>query len=142
MSSRAGYCVRETALAPEYKTDGAAGFDIAVIERVVLAPNQKKLVRTGLIVKPPDGCFTAIFARSSLQKRWLALANSVGVVDRDYCGPEDEIMVALWNFGDNIVMLDAGERVAQGIFMPYRRGAFEPFTPGQTSRGGFGSTND
>ena len=52
------------------------------------------LVPTGLVVHVPEGYFFGIFARSSTPlKRGLMVANGVGIVDSDYCGPGDEIKV-------------------------------------------------
>ncbi len=46
----------------------------------------------------PDGHFLAIFARSSTPlKRGLVVANGVGVIDSDYCGPADEVKIQVLN---------------------------------------------
>ena len=84
---------------PAYGTDEAAGFDLAAAHDVVVAPRQIALVRTGLVIEVPTGYFLAIFARSSTPlKRGLMVANGVGVIDPDYSGPNDEVMIQVLNF--------------------------------------------
>ena len=127
---------------PKYETPGAAGFDLAAAVDVVVPPGQVVLVPTGLAVAVPAGMFLGIFARSSPPlKRGLMVANSVGVVDPDYCGPEDEVKVAVLNFTQAAVELHPGDRIAQGILLPATRVEWEEAeTLGARSRGGFGST--
>ena len=84
---------------PGYGTDGSAAFDLAASETTVIAPGEVRLVPTGLVIEVPAGMFLAVFARSSTPlKRGLMVANGVGVVDSDYCGPNDEIKVPTLNF--------------------------------------------
>ena len=53
--------------------------------------------------------FLGIFARSSTPlKRGLMIANGVGVIDPDYCGPADEIKIAVMNFTDEEVTITPG----------------------------------
>lgn len=125
---------------PAFKSASAAGFDIAVIEQTEIPAGDTRKLRTGLIIKPPAGHWTMIVPRSSLQKKGLVLANQVGVVDEDYCGPEDEIFVVLRNVTNRPVAVDAGERVVQGIFVKSCRPEFVPEMMAGKSRGGFGST--
>ena len=126
---------------PEYKTPGAAAFDLAIIEDAVVSPRSQALLRTGLGVGlPPDHVFQ-VYARSSLfQKHGLTLANGVGVIDPDYCGPDDEILISVWNPSDREVMLTAGTRIAQGIILPRPRVTWVVADAEGTGRGGFGST--
>jgi dUTP pyrophosphatase len=69
------------------------------------------------------------------------VANGVGVVDPDYCGPADEVRIALLNFTAHPVKVSAGDRLAQGILLPAARVVWEETALEKTSsRGGFGST--
>src|SRR5687768_851352 len=107
---------------PSYGTDEAAGFDLAASHDLDIAPGQVGLVRTGLVIEVPTGHFLAIFARSSTPlKRGLLVANGVGVVDPDYSGPDDEIMIQLLNFTAAAVLVKRGDRLAQGIILPAPR---------------------
>jgi dUTP diphosphatase len=127
---------------PAYETSGAAAFDLAAADEVVVAAGGVALVPTGLVVEVPKGMFLGIFARSSTPlKRGLMVANGVGVVDSDYCGPADEVKVAVMNFTDAPVTVGRGDRIAQGIFLAAPRVTWEETTALRTdSRGGFGAT--
>src|ERR671910_2590933 len=84
---------------PEPATGGAAGFDLAAAADIEIPPHGIRLVGTGLVIGVPEGHFLGIFARSSTPlKRGLMVANGVGVIDPDYCGPADEVRIALLNF--------------------------------------------
>lgn len=127
---------------PAYQSEGAAAFDLAARDEVVVAPHAIRLVGTGLVIEAPPGHFLAVVARSSLPlKKALVVANAVGVIDRDYCGPDDEVKVQVMNVGDTPVTIARGERIAQGLILPVTRVEFEDVDQiADTSRGGFGST--
>jgi dUTP pyrophosphatase len=127
---------------PTYATEEAAGFDLTAARDVTIAPRQIALVRTGLVIEVPTGHFLGIFARSSTPlKRGLIVANGVGVVDPDYSGPTDEIMVQLLNFTDTEVQVRRGDRLAQAIVLPAPRITWQEVDEIRTNaRGGFGSS--
>ena len=137
--------LRPSVRLPEYQTPGAAGFDLAASEDVVVAPRAVALVPTGLVIRVPDGYFLGIFARSSTPvRRGLIVANGVGVIDVDYCGATDEIKIQVLNVTDQPVTVRAGDRIAQGLFIPVARASWketnEDLRAG--SRGGFGATGE
>lgn len=134
--------VHSDALLPEHKTDLCAGFDLAPIDPVKLYPGESGLFRTGLIIQPPIGHMLLLAPRSSTWKRYgLKLANTVGILDEDYCGPEDEVKLYLHNASKGFVVVEPGTRLAQGIFVPITRAAFEVVDgPIAKTRGGWGST--
>jgi dUTP pyrophosphatase len=127
---------------PAYETPGAAAFDLAAAESVTIAPGEVALVPTGLVVEVPAGWALGIFARSSTPlKRGLMVANGVGIVDSDYCGPTDEIKVAVLNVTAIPVKVSTGDRLAQGLLLPAPRVEWDEVTElAATSRGGFGGT--
>ena len=127
---------------PQYQTAGAAGFDLAASEDVVVAPSSIALIPTGLVIQVPAGHFLGVFARSSTPlKRGLMIANGVGVVDSDYCGPKDEIKVPALNFTAAPVTVAKGDRIAQGILLPSPRVEWDEVGELRAgSRGGFGAT--
>jgi dUTP pyrophosphatase len=128
---------------PEYQTAGAAGFDLAASRDVDVAPNTIALIPTGLVIRVPDGHFLGIFARSSTPlKRGLMVANGVGVIDQDYCGPADEVKIQVLNFTSETVRVKKGDRIAQGLFIPVARATWRETDSDQRegSRGGFGAT--
>jgi dUTP pyrophosphatase len=129
---------------PEPATAGAAGFDLASAVDLDIPPRGIRLVGTGLVIAVPDGHFLGIFARSSTPlKRGLMVANGVGVVDADYCGPADEIKIQVLNVTDAPVHVRRGDRLAQGIMLPCPRVEWEEVAEMSVpTRGGFGSTGN
>jgi dUTP pyrophosphatase len=127
---------------PEQATVRSAGFDLAAAGDVEIPPRSIRLVGTGLVIGVPDGYFLGIFARSSTPlKRGLMVANGVGVIDADYCGPDDEIKIQVLNITDAPVKVSKGDRLAQGIVLPCPRVEWnEVEEMVQPTRGGFGST--
>jgi dUTP pyrophosphatase len=127
---------------PKYETSGAAGFDLASNADMTIAPGEVTLVPTGLVIAVPPGHVLGVFARSSTPlKRGLMVANGVGLVDSDYCGPKDEIKIEVVNFTQAPVQVRKGDRLAQGVIMPFIRADWqEQETASAPSRGGFGST--
>jgi dUTP pyrophosphatase len=127
---------------PTYGTGEAAGFDLAAAHDVTVSPGRIALIRTGLVIEVPTGHFLAIFARSSTPlKRGLVVANGVGVIDPDYSGPNDEIMIQVLNFTDEDVRVARGDRLAQAIVLPAPRVSWEEVSDiRQVTRGGFGAT--
>jgi dUTP pyrophosphatase len=127
---------------PSYQTPGSAGFDLASSVEMTVEAGQVALVPTGLIIAVPAGHFLGIFARSSTPlKRGLMVANGVGIVDADYCGPTDEVKIEVFNFTAAPVRIVPGDRLAQGVILPFVQARWtESITSARPSRGGFGST--
>lgn len=127
---------------PEPATARAAGFDLAAAADQEIPARSIRLVGTGLVIAVPEGHFLGIFARSSTPlKRGLMVANGVGVIDADYCGPDDEIKIQVLNITDAPVMVARGDRLAQGIVLPCPQVTWEEVTEMTApTRGGFGST--
>ena len=134
--------LRDNVSLPQYATAGSAAFDLAVSEDVTIAPGEVRLLPTGLVIEVPEGMFLAVFARSSTPlKCGLMVANGVGVVDSDYCGPTDEMKVPVLNFTQAPVHVSAGDRIAQGIILPSPQITWEEVSELRTeSRGGFGGS--
>ena len=128
---------------PVYASDGAAGADLrAALEKpLVVAPGERVLVPTGLVLEIPRGYEGQVRARSGLAlKKGLALANGVGTIDADYRG---EVGVLVVNLGAEPVILSRGDRIAQLVVAPVARAVFESAADlVDTARGagGFGST--
>lgn len=127
---------------PQPATGHAAGFDLASAVDIEIPPRSIRLVGTGLVIAVPSGHFLGIFARSSTPlKKGLMVANGVGVVDADYCGPDDEVKIQLINVTDTPVRVSRGDRLAQGIVLPFPRVEWDEVAEiSQPTRGGFGST--
>jgi len=123
----------------------SAGYDLyaATDSTVYIPPHSTVKIGTGLAMDIPHGYFGAIFARSGIAtKRGLRPANCTGICDEDYKG---EYIVALHNDSNETMTIEAGERIAQLIILPYQDLDFiEVDELHKTDRGmgGFGSTGD
>lgn len=130
---------------PKYETNGSFGFDFLAREDTVIQPGQIGMVPSNVIVKCPNELALLILPRSSTyRKTGLVFPHSVGLIDQDYCGPEDEIFIQLVNPRDHDVVVKRGERIAQGLFVNSPKVEFTEVDKawlGKDSRGGFGSTD-
>jgi len=126
---------------PTYATQGSVGFDLICREDTEIAPRKLGRVPGNLIVCTPPGYMLLITMRSSTARRkGLLMPNGVGIIDQDYCGDGDEILVSVYNFRDEAVTVQRGERIAQGIFVPVARVVWNEVDEVGRGRGGFGST--
>jgi dUTP pyrophosphatase len=133
--------VRPGAAIPAYATSGSAAFDLTAAEKTVIPAHGQGKIPTGLVFCVPEGHVLHVFSRSStFGKLGLMLSNGVGVLDSDYCGPEDELFVLMYNPGDAPVTVEAGTRIGQAMIYPYPRIEFEEGPADGPSRGGVGST--
>ena len=130
---------------PNYATNGSSGFDLyvshSVSDKLVLLPNERVMVSSGVSMEIPFGYEVQIRSRSGcVLKRGLAVAGGVSTIDSDYRG---EIMLVLQNIGDNVVVLTPGERVAQGVLAKVELAKFKivnELSDSARGLGGFGST--
>jgi dUTP pyrophosphatase len=128
---------------PCYATAGAAGMDLlaAVPEAVTIAPGDRALIPTGLMIALPPGYELQVRPRSGLALRHgIVLANSPGTIDEDYRG---EIQVIVMNAGTEPFTVERGMRIAQAVLAPVVRARWHEVAElDGTARaaGGFGST--
>ena len=129
---------------PVRSTEHSAGYDIEAAETVTLAPGEIKLIPTGLKAYMQAFEVLYLFDRSSNpRKKGLVLINSVGVIDKDYYNnPENEghMYMQMRNITDHDVLVEKGERVVQGVFMPFLVADGDENTNKERRTGGFGST--
>jgi len=129
---------------PHYATPGSAGLDLrACIDApIMLAPGETRLIPTGLAIHlAAPGYAALILPRSGLgHKHGIVLGNLVGLIDSDYQG---QLMVSVWNRGQQRFELTPMERLAQLVIVPVMQAEFnivEAFADSQRGEGGFGST--
>lgn len=126
---------------PERKTDGAAAFDLMARETIEIQPGQIGYVPLNIAVETPPGYFLLLAARSSTHKKGLMMANGIGIGDPDFCGDNDEYHAPYFNFTDKPVVVEKGERIAQGMFVQFLKADWEEIEKmDKKTRGGFGST--
>ena len=132
---------------PVRKTKYSAGYDVEAAEDVVI-PSFKKgmaptLVKTGIKAYMADDEVLMLYNRSSNpKKKGLILSNSVGVIDKDYYGNQDNdghIMFAFYNMKEEDILIKKGESIGQAIFQKYL--ITDNDSAEGERKGGFGSTN-
>ncbi|TXI79198.1 MAG: dUTP diphosphatase [Dechloromonas sp.] len=129
---------------PHYATPGSAGLDLraCIAEPLDIQPGQTVLVPTGMAIHLADpGLAAMILPRSGLgHKHGIVLGNLVGLIDSDYQG---ELMVSVWNRGQQGFLLNPLDRIAQLVVVPVLQVAFNvvsDFSASDRGEGGFGST--
>ncbi len=127
---------------PTYHTTGACTFDIYARETTVVPAGTLAHIPSNLIIEVPSGYVLQLSLRSSTPKRLgLLMPNAPGLIDQDFCGPTDEIKVAVVNFTTEDVPIERGVRFAQGTFVKIDRAEWqETDVIRTTDRSGFGST--
>lgn len=132
---------------PIRKTKYSAGYDIEAAEDCII-PSFKKgikptLIKTGIKAYMQEDEVLILANRSSNPgKKGLILANSIGVIDKDYYGNADNdghIMFAFYNMKEEDIEIKKGDAIGQAIFQKYFITDNDEATEERT--GGFGSTN-
>ena len=127
---------------PKYHTKGSVAFDLYARVDAIIAPKEIGLIPANLIIQAPSGFMLIVVPRSSTPRKYgLSIPQGIGIVDQDYCGPEDEIKLQFYNFTDKPVHIKRGERLGQAVLVPIAKVEFEEVALiAPASRGGFGST--
>jgi dUTP pyrophosphatase len=130
---------------PAYMTEGAAGMDLCadIHTELVLAPMARALIPTGIAIALPPGFEAQIRPRSGLAlKQGLTLLNSPGTIDSDYRG---EIQVIAINLGNESILIQRGQRIAQMIVQRVVRARWrevDDLSLSARQDGGFGHTDE
>lgn len=135
--------VKEGAIIPSYETSGSSGMDLRafISEPIQLAPNERKLIPTGISIQLEVGYEAQIRSRSgNTLKRGLVVANGLGTIDSDYTG---DVGVILHNISDSVQTIEKDERIAQMVVAKYERiewDVVDELNETERGSGGFGST--
>ena len=130
-------------LLPTYTTEDAAGADVRanLNEPLVIAPNERALISTGLKVEIPKGFEIQVRPRSGLAlKHGLTVLNTPGTIDADYRG---DIGIILMNHSKDSFTVTPGMRIAQLIVAPVTQATFiveKELSATARGSGGFGHT--
>ena len=128
---------------PLYSTNQSSGLDLRanIIEKITLAPFERKLIPTGLSIAIPQGYEAQVRPRSGLSiKNGITVLNSPGTIDSDYRG---DIGVILINLSKESYTIAPGDRVAQLVFSKYEKiewGIVLELPDSNRGKSGFGST--
>ena len=126
---------------PVHKTTGAVAVDLCSRIDVEVKPKEITYIPMNVAIKIPDGYFILLAPRSSSHKIGIQGINGVGIMDRDYCGDDDEYNFAVRNFTNSPVRIEKGTRLCQLVLIKCESFEFEEVDKmGSTNRGGFGTT--
>ena len=108
---------------PIRETKHAAGYDFESLEDFIIKPGEIKKIPTGIKVNMFDDEVLLLIVRSSMGFKYnVRLCNQVGVIDRDYYNnPDNEghMWIKLENHGDKDYVVKKGDKICQGIFIPF-----------------------
>ena len=129
---------------PVRATAGSAGYDFKTPWDIHLQPGESVRIPTGLRCRIAPGWVLLIAPKSGLGFKYrLQLDNTLGVIDEDYYGADNEGHIQIQITNDSrsgkILEIPAGKAFAQGLFVPY--GITEDDEAEGKRTGGFGSTN-
>ena len=135
--------LHDEAVIPAYSTAGDACVDLTSVN--VRISSDCVTYHTGLAIEIPTGYVGLLFPRSSVAKKDMILANSVGVIDSGYRG---EIMLKFKKTKHNEYLplaniYNTGDRIGQLMILPYPVIEFEEvdaLSATVRDTGGFGST--
>ena len=166
------FAADEEMLMPRRGTAASAGYDFVVAEDIVIPPYvslmseinalecqpmtlaemaaltkrtgaKPTLVSTGIKCHLPTDMYLELSVRSSTPlKHWLIMANSIGIIDADYCNNPDnegEIFFQMINLSPFPIQLKKGDKIGQGIIKPYEKVRND--NAEGSRQGGFGSTS-
>lgn len=137
--------IHEETQLPVRADEGSAGYDFFAPKDVTLAPGQKMMLFTNVKAYMQPGEVLMLFPRSSMGiKKGLMLSNTVGIIDQTYygnVGNDGNIGLPLLNTSGRGLEIKRGERIAQGVFVPYLV-ADNDEVLGEAREGGFGSSGN
>lgn len=125
---------------PERSTSKSAGYDFYSPFDFTLESGKSFVVPTGVCCDINEGWVLIVAPRSGLGFKYrVSLDNTVGVIDGDYFGAENnQIFLKLHNGSDKTIRISKGDRFAQGLFLPYGLTVDDKCL--RTREGGLGST--
>ena len=133
--------VHPDAVLPSYAHPSDAGMDLRSVDDLTLAPGQRALVHTGLVMLLPPLYEAQVRPRSGLAlKNGVTVLNTPGTIDSGYRG---EVGVILINLGQAAFDVRKGDKIAQMVIAPVTQPNIEETdVVDETDRGsgGFGPT--
>ncbi len=108
---------------PVRHTNCSAGYDFESILSFELQPGEIKKIPTGIKVQMNQDEMLMIVVRSSTGFKYnVRMCNQVGIIESDYynnSSNEGHMWIALQNEGTEVFKVEAGDRIAQGIFVKF-----------------------
>ena len=128
---------------PTRATEYSAGYDFYSPVDIIIEPQESVMIWSDIKAHMYYDNALIIIPRSSMGKQPIMIANTVGLIDNDYYGNEDNdgnIGFRLLNLGKTPYEIKVGDRIGQGIFIKY--GTVKNDNTISKRSGGFGSTNN
>lgn len=129
------------AITPKYNHPDDAGMDFFALDIVVIQPNERKIIPTGIALAIPKGFVGLIWDKSGIAAKH-GLKTMAGVIDAGYRG---EIKILIHNLSSQAYTVEAGAKIAQMLIQPVEQKEIKEVKElDDTSRGegGFGSTGE
>ena len=108
---------------PKRSTKESAGYDFEAIMDFTLKPGEIKKIPLGIKADMNSGEVLFLIVRSSQGFKYnVRMCNQVGVIDKDYYNNsenEGHIWIKLENHGDKDYVVSRGDKIIQGLFMPF-----------------------
>jgi len=95
---------------------GAAGWDLFSPGNFGLKPNELSIIPLGISLEIPENHFVSLVLRSSMGKKSIIIPNAMGIIDEDYRG---ELNLILLNLGKETISIQEGDRICQIILQKY-----------------------
>ena len=127
---------------PRYQTSGSVAFDLFSRQNMIIPAKSIGLIPTNYIIEIPSGYMLTVVTRSSTPKRkGLSVPHGIGIIDQDYHGENDELLLQVYNFTDQDVGIKREERIGQAAFVRVDIAKWnEVDVMSKNDRGGIGST--
>lgn len=130
---------------PKRATHGSAGYDFFLHDDIVIHPNQTLKIDTHVKCRIDRDYVLQLYPKSGLGTKYgIRLCNTVGIIDSDYYNNEDNeghIMAIIMNTGSEVLKLQRGKAIVQGLFVRYGITTDDDISKDAIRRGGFGSTS-
>jgi len=126
------------AIIPSYAHEGDAGMDIFSCEDVIIKPNERHLVSTGISIELPEGYVALVWDKSGVANK--GIKSMGGVIEYTYRG---EYKIILYNTSKEPYEIKKAQKIAQLLIQPIITAEIqEVLELSETKRGdgGFGST--
>lgn len=135
------YAKEKKGIEPYKKREEDVGYDLHIVKKIS-TNGDLTMYDTCIQLKPPEGYYIQIHARSSLCLKGYILANSVGVIDPGYTGTIKIPLIKINKYAED---LELPSRVVQAILVKHHTSNisnynFSEFNDSDRGENGFGSS--
>lgn len=141
--------LHKDAIIPQFAHATDTGFDLYTVEKTIIEPNTKGIVKTGLAFELPQGWGVAVRNKSGITVKGVPnggidkradLTVYLGTIDNGYRG---EIGIMVKNETDETIVIPKHTKLAQGVLEKVTQCEFElveELDSTERGTGGYGST--